>query len=57
MLASRQHPCVRRRSEGFVAELTEPFGSSNRSLLEPQAQLCVTFFADFPEPAFALLTH
>lgn len=29
---------------GFIAELIDLFGGSNRSLLEPEAQFYVTFF-------------
>lgn len=44
-------PALEGAWRGFIAELIDLFGGSNRSLLEPEAQFCVTFF-----PVFALVT-
>lgn len=44
-------PALEGAGRGFVAGLTDLFGGSGRSLLEPEAQFCVTFF-----PAFTPVT-
>lgn len=37
-------PALEGAWRGFIAELIDLFGGSNRSLLEPEAQFYVTFF-------------
>lgn len=44
-------PASEGAGRGLVAGLTDLFGGSDQSLLEPDAQFCVTFF-----PAFTPVT-